>query len=579
MHTRSRGPDHENDVESAPRIVSDEQGAILIIGVVFSFCLVGIVWFVMGIGGALAYRENLQNAADAVAFAGAVYDARGMNVLATLNLIMAAVLMILVIARLIQVIVMMVNLIACLIGAFFDPLCDITSAAEPIIEEVCSDIEDAVKVILPILHYTESAVAIVWPWIASGKSALASTEYGPKVAGGASFAYAQIPLGLDGLGSPSNWSQVLSGVEGAFAGTSTSRYGLPVTDDSYDNLCNYAAQMAVSLALSWTPFNNSSIDSTLGGLIAKAPWLFCGEDGGGGDDGGDDADGPSGSQSLANSGAGSQLPSPGDAAKKCSDKLTNANDDAKNAYNTAVNAAASHAPAPVGDGTWTAAQVKAADVAASSKLASTLGSDQKSFASCAKAAAQLDSNPSSSPPKGGSGGGGGSSYGYMAPKKLWDPETKDGMGSAYYAVWSTAIGSFTEVDAKPIQISSMLARRKNPKVGLVAGPPDDSSIGIAKAEFYYEPQTNDTMSQETAVVLLTDCMYNMRWRARLRRYKPFPAGAGGQAVLDLMSGNFSGAVSEVGQSLENDLPQEAKQYLPGSLKAGDDTTLPKNIIH
>ncbi len=42
-------------------------------------CMVGILWYLAGIGDAIVFRERMQEAADATAFSAAVLHARGMN--------------------------------------------------------------------------------------------------------------------------------------------------------------------------------------------------------------------------------------------------------------------------------------------------------------------------------------------------------------------------------------------------------------------------------------------------------------------------------------------------------------------
>src|SRR6187401_728579 len=69
-----------------------EQGAILVLGVFMCACMAGALWYLIGIGDAIVYRERLQEGADAVAFSAATLDARGMNLIVLLNLLMACVL-------------------------------------------------------------------------------------------------------------------------------------------------------------------------------------------------------------------------------------------------------------------------------------------------------------------------------------------------------------------------------------------------------------------------------------------------------------------------------------------------------
>src|SRR3954462_14263519 len=70
----------------------DERGAILVLGVFMCACMAGALWYLIGIGDAILYRERLQEGADAVAFSAATLDARGMNLIVLLNLLMACVL-------------------------------------------------------------------------------------------------------------------------------------------------------------------------------------------------------------------------------------------------------------------------------------------------------------------------------------------------------------------------------------------------------------------------------------------------------------------------------------------------------
>src|SRR4051794_21650715 len=86
-------------------LVAREDGAILMLGVVFAVFAAGMLYYVVGLGESIWYRERLQDAADAAAFGGAVVHARGMNLLALINMIMAALLSILVTLKLIEALV------------------------------------------------------------------------------------------------------------------------------------------------------------------------------------------------------------------------------------------------------------------------------------------------------------------------------------------------------------------------------------------------------------------------------------------------------------------------------------------
>jgi hypothetical protein len=71
-------------------LIADRRGAIMVMGIFIAMMLCGLIWYVWGIGGAILYRERMQDCTDTAVFSAAVVHARGMNILVLLNLIMAA---------------------------------------------------------------------------------------------------------------------------------------------------------------------------------------------------------------------------------------------------------------------------------------------------------------------------------------------------------------------------------------------------------------------------------------------------------------------------------------------------------
>jgi len=71
-------------------LVRDQWGATMVMGVFIAALLVGMIYYVWGVGDAVMHRERMQDASDTAAFSAAVIHARGMNMLALLNMIMAA---------------------------------------------------------------------------------------------------------------------------------------------------------------------------------------------------------------------------------------------------------------------------------------------------------------------------------------------------------------------------------------------------------------------------------------------------------------------------------------------------------
>jgi hypothetical protein len=72
------------------RLVRDQRGAIMVMGLGAALLLIGCLWFLMGIADTLIWRDRMQEAVDAAAFSSATIHARGMNFIAAINLVMLA---------------------------------------------------------------------------------------------------------------------------------------------------------------------------------------------------------------------------------------------------------------------------------------------------------------------------------------------------------------------------------------------------------------------------------------------------------------------------------------------------------
>ncbi len=69
---------------------SDQSGATMVLGVFMAAMAVGVLYYLHGVASVVIHRERMQDAADSAAFMSAVVNARCMNILAILNMIMAA---------------------------------------------------------------------------------------------------------------------------------------------------------------------------------------------------------------------------------------------------------------------------------------------------------------------------------------------------------------------------------------------------------------------------------------------------------------------------------------------------------
>ncbi|NOY90384.1 MAG: hypothetical protein GXP55_04170 [Deltaproteobacteria bacterium] len=74
----------------------NQNGAMLIMGIFMATFVVAMLYYVAGIGETIVYRERMQDAADSGAMAGAVFLARGMNLIVMMNVTLASVFAVLV---------------------------------------------------------------------------------------------------------------------------------------------------------------------------------------------------------------------------------------------------------------------------------------------------------------------------------------------------------------------------------------------------------------------------------------------------------------------------------------------------
>src|SRR3954469_10691870 len=99
------------------RLHRDEGGNVIVLYVAASLLLVAMAWAIIGTGARTAQKETIQSSADAAAFSAAVIKAKGLNIIAFCNLVMALLLAIIMLLRLIKgalLILLGVCLLACL---------------------------------------------------------------------------------------------------------------------------------------------------------------------------------------------------------------------------------------------------------------------------------------------------------------------------------------------------------------------------------------------------------------------------------------------------------------------------------
>jgi hypothetical protein len=84
------------------RLHKNEGGNIIVLYVAAALLLIGMLWAVIGTGARMVQKETIQSSADAAAFSAAVIKAKGLNIIAFCNLVMALLLAIIMLLRLIK---------------------------------------------------------------------------------------------------------------------------------------------------------------------------------------------------------------------------------------------------------------------------------------------------------------------------------------------------------------------------------------------------------------------------------------------------------------------------------------------
>lgn len=235
-------------------LFGDTGGAMMLMSLFMALLLVGAVYYILGVGDAVIYRRIMQDGADAGAHAASVMGAKGMNLHALLNVVMAVTTGILLVIRSVEVLLeIIIGVVSGLLGtvvlsAKAAALLALLTPVESTIERVGDAVENFVRVAHDALEVAHQAVQHGYPLLAEARAVDAmafQAAFDPPVAGG-------FVIPLLGPRLP----------EGG--------RGLPVEEDEIGTLCDRVAQ-----GLSRRLNNVSSkvppwLLSFLGGVVEQA---------------------------------------------------------------------------------------------------------------------------------------------------------------------------------------------------------------------------------------------------------------------------------------------------------------------
>lgn len=231
----------------------------MVMGVFMAVILVGMIYYVMGIGETIVYRERMQDASDSGAFAAAVMHARGMNILALLNNVMAAVLSVLVALKVIEYMLLAAAIIATGICIASEGTATTACAAAVVLFAAYEYAASTVEEVEPVVHAIVGAANAVGEGVKIGMPIAAETKV--------------MMIGADTYREPTRVGFMVP------AGLSPEDWWLPVEEDDSGLLCQKAGEHAIDHAGPWiarTPvgaFFSTSIGSVAGAMADT----FCGE--------------------------------------------------------------------------------------------------------------------------------------------------------------------------------------------------------------------------------------------------------------------------------------------------------------
>ena len=449
---------------------NDERGAILVLGIFMCSCMVGALWYLAGIGSAIVYRERMQEAADAIAFSGAVLHARGMNLIVLINFVMAAILAIRVALRVTQLALVIVGTILSLIpiagAGLAAPFFGGAEALESPINATRTPINQALKA----LSGVQTLIARLVPPAALLGSGQVGDKYQPILSTGTA------DILLNRATSPIAVAD-----------------GLPTEDDTEDKLCRKAGEAVGSVLTMAAPIPEEladAISGMFGRLVSAGGAYFCEMGTGGG--------APDVSSDL-NQGA----------EDACDTELTRLQNEAAEARRRYDDACTAYDCLNV---TPTAAQQTELDGLARDRDIA----DQKvrdfNRDDCVDQKRQEARDTFNERTGGGSSAASTNGQG-MTPKKV-------------KAGWRNGIRDAQVLGVVNGRLDSLRAAETGARVGSWSTPitfrvPTSASYALAQAEFFFDcsgPWTGSDCNDQN------EAMWRFRWRARLRRFNsPFAA--------------------------------------------------------
>ena len=270
----------------------DQRGAIMLMGLCMSCFLIGGLWFLIGMGDTIVFRDQMQEATDHAAFTAAALHAKGMNFISACNLILLAIIAIHILMGIIHDILLAI----CIAGALFSfgTSCLPWSRFRPLYTNYF-------KIMTPVakgIHFVEDVAQIGYPFIAVAKAYTLGSDYGnfgPKkrdlhvlalstslIPGNAMSGVVNTLFNQHGAKAPAKGAA--GPTQPASAGNSHSEKGfLPVQPKHFDSVCDRIAKQTLDGLVALTGVHLPDFaKKAFGGLVGSVMKLrYCNDMGAG----------------------------------------------------------------------------------------------------------------------------------------------------------------------------------------------------------------------------------------------------------------------------------------------------------
>lgn len=249
------------NAERARELHKDTRGAVMMTGLCMSCFLIGGLWFLMGIGDAIVFRDAMQEASDHAAFTSAVLHAKGMNFISACNLILVALIAIHILMGIIHDILLAICIISLGTGC----------GAWVSWRKVYTAYGKGFKMAANVIHYLEEGAAIGYPFLGLYKAYKVGDDYGgfgkkrdvTVLAFSSSLAPGQVMNGpINALFGQRAADKLPSGAQGptrpATNGYSPAKKKfLPVEARPFNNVCDRIAKSGINELIALTGRNPS----------------------------------------------------------------------------------------------------------------------------------------------------------------------------------------------------------------------------------------------------------------------------------------------------------------------------------